>query len=51
MIKENRLIMLSVIALSVGISYKSASAFIHDDLGYHKVCERWVQHWLKEENK
>jgi hypothetical protein len=42
MIKENRQIMLSVIALTVGISYKSAFAIIHDDLGYHKACARWV---------
>jgi len=51
MIKENRQIMLSVVALTMGISYNSAFTIIQDDLGYHKVCARWVHHWLKEEHK
>jgi hypothetical protein len=42
MIKENRQIMLSVTALTVGIYYKSAFAIIHDDLSYHKVGARWA---------
>jgi hypothetical protein len=26
----------------VGISYGSAQAIVHDDLGYHEVCVQWV---------
>jgi hypothetical protein len=40
LIKESKQITVSEIGLTMGISYRSAFALIHDHLGYHKVCAR-----------
>jgi hypothetical protein len=40
LIKENIRTTVSEIALHVGISYGSAFAIVHIDLGYHKICAR-----------
>jgi hypothetical protein len=42
LIKENRQITVSSIALNVAIMYGSAFAIVRDVLGYHKVCTGWV---------
>ena len=41
MIKEDRRIMVSEVAARLDISYGSAYAILHDDLGYRKVCAWW----------
>ena len=33
------------------VSYGSAQAIVHDDLGYHKVCARWVPKQLTSQHK
>ena len=40
LIKEEQRITLSQVAAIADISYRSAQAIVHDDLGYHKVCAR-----------
>jgi transposase len=40
LIREDRRLTLARVADIVGISYGSAQATVHDDLGYHKVCAR-----------
>ena len=42
MIREDRLIVVSEVAAHLDISYGSAYAILHDDLGYREVCARWV---------
>jgi len=42
MIREDRWIMVSEVAAHLDISYGSTYATLHDDLGYGKVCARWV---------
>ena len=42
MIREDRRITVSEVAAYLDISYGSAYAILHDDLGYRKVCTRWV---------
>ena len=42
MIREDRRIMVSEVAAHLDISYGSAYAILHDDLGYRKACARWV---------
>jgi len=42
MIREDRGITVSEVAAHLDISYGSAYAILHDDLGYRKVCARWV---------
>jgi len=42
MIREDRWIMVSEVAAHLDISYGSTYAILHDDLGYRKVCARWV---------
>jgi hypothetical protein len=49
LIKGNRRITIREIALPVGISYGSTFAIDYDDLGYSKVCARWVpRQWMDE---
>jgi hypothetical protein len=43
--------MLARVADIVGISCGSAQAIVHDDLGYHKVCVRWVPKQLTAQHK
>jgi len=42
MVREDRQITVSEMAAHLDISYGSAYAILHDDLGYRKVCARWV---------
>lgn len=42
LIKENRQITLSAVALNVAIMCGSAFDIVRDVLGYHKVCAKWV---------
>ena len=41
-IREDRQITVSEVAAHLDISYGSAYAILHDDLGYRKVCVQWV---------
>jgi hypothetical protein len=40
--KENRRITVNEIALTLSIISGSAFAIVHDDVGYPRVCARWV---------
>jgi hypothetical protein len=51
LIKENRQIAISEIALTVGISYGSAFAIVHSHLSYHKICARRIPQQQMEEHK
>ena len=51
LIKEERGITLSEVAAMVNISHGSAHVIVHDDLGYYKVCARWVPKQLTLEHK
>ena len=42
MIRDDRWITVSEVAAHLDISYGSAYAILHNDLGYRKVCARWV---------
>ena len=42
MIREERRITVSEVAAHLDISYGSAYTILHDDLGYWKVCTRWI---------
>ena len=35
----------------MNIKYGSAQVIVHDDLGYHKVCARWVPKQLTPQRK
>jgi hypothetical protein len=43
--------MLAHVADMMGISYGSAQAMVHDDLGYYKVCAQWVPKQLTAQHK
>lgn len=47
-IKENRRISVAVLSAECGISYGSAWDIVHEQLGYRKVCSRWVPKGLSE---
>jgi len=51
LIKENRWIMVSDIAVTVSIIYGSACVIILNNLSYPKVCARWVPHHLMEDHR
>ena len=51
LIKENRWIMVSDIAVTVGIRYGSACVIILNNLSYHKICARWVPQHLMEDHR
>jgi hypothetical protein len=36
------------IAVELNMSHGSAYSFVHDDLGYRKVCSRWVPSQLSD---
>jgi len=42
MIREDRWITVFEVAAHLDISYGPTYAILHDDLGYRKVCARWV---------
>ena len=39
------------LAYQVGISRERIAYILHDTLGLHKICAKWVPHSLSEENK
>ncbi|XP_029640514.2 uncharacterized protein LOC115215491 [Octopus sinensis] len=49
MVKRRHII--DEVARSLQISHGSANQIIHDELGFHKVCARWVPRELSEEYK
>jgi hypothetical protein len=51
LIGEDRQLILARVMDIVGISYGSAQAIVHDDLGYHKVCVWWVPKQLTAQHK
>jgi hypothetical protein len=51
LIKEKMRTTVSEITLPVGISYGSAFVIVQVDLGYHKICARYVTRQLTEENR
>jgi len=51
MILENRRVTIDELANHFEISYGSAYDIIHNRLGFHKVCARWVPKELTEEQK
>ena len=51
MVRANRRVAIDEVACSVQISHGSAYQIIHDELGLHKVCARWVPRELTAEHK
>ena len=51
LVKENRWIMVSDIAVILGIQYGSECVIIFNNLSYHKVCARWVPQHLMEDHR
>ncbi|XP_052822777.1 uncharacterized protein LOC128247386 [Octopus bimaculoides] len=50
-IMVNRRIIIDEVARSLQIRHGSAYQIIHDELGFHKVCARWVPRELTVEHK
>ena len=50
-ILANRCVKIKEIASELNIAYGSASVLIHDQLGYRKVCARWVLRVLSDTHK
>jgi len=51
MVRANRRVAIDEVACSLQISHGSAYQIIHDELGFHKVCARWVPRELTAEHK
>ncbi|XP_029641889.1 uncharacterized protein LOC115216564 [Octopus sinensis] len=51
MVMVNRRVIIVKVALTLQISHDSAYQNIHEDLGFHKVCERCVPRELTAEHK
>ena len=51
MVLANRRVAIDEIACSLQISHDFAYQIIHDELGFHKVCARWVPRELTAEHK
>jgi hypothetical protein len=51
LVQEDRSITVIDVANKMNISCGSAYSNIHKDLGYHKICARWVPKQLKDEHK
>jgi histone-lysine N-methyltransferase SETMAR len=51
LLEGDRRLTVADIAGEVGISYGSTFAIITDELGFRKVCARWVPHLLTSEKK
>lgn len=49
MVQANRRVAIDEVACSLQISHGSAYQMIHDELGFHKVCARWVPRELTAE--
>ena len=51
MVRANRRVAIDKVACSLQISYGSAYQIIHEELGFHKVCARWVPGELTAHHK
>jgi len=51
MVLANRRVAIYEVACSLQISHGSAYQIIHDELGFHKLCARWVPRELTTEHK
>jgi len=51
MVLANRRVAIDEVACSLLISHVSAYQIIHDELGFHKLCARWVPRELTAEHK
>ncbi|XP_052823631.1 uncharacterized protein LOC128247664 [Octopus bimaculoides] len=46
MVMVNRRVIIDEVARSLQISHGSAYQIIHDELGFHKICARWMSRKL-----
>jgi len=51
MVQANLWVTIDEVACSLRISHGSAYQIMHDELGFHKVCARWVPRQLTAEHK
>jgi len=51
MVLANRRVAIDEVVCSLQISHGSAYQIIHDELGFHKLCARWVPRELTAEHK
>ena len=51
MIKEDRRLKIRTISTALGISKSRVYEIVHDKLGYHKICARWVPKQLTDAHK
>ena len=50
-IRDHRRLTIDEIAVEFNMSHGSAYSIVHDDLGYRKVCSRWVPRQLSDNHK
>jgi hypothetical protein len=50
-IHDYRRVTIDKIAVEFNMSHDSAFSIVHDDLGYRKVCSRWVPRQLSDDHK
>jgi hypothetical protein len=50
-IRDYRRVTIDEIAVKLNMSHGYAYNIIHDDLGYRKVCSRWVPRQLSDDHK
>ena len=50
-IRDSRRVTVDEIAAEFNTSHGSAYNFVHNDLGYRKVCSRWVPRQLSDDHK
>jgi transposase len=50
-IRDYRRVTIDEIALAFNMSHSSAFITVHNDLGYRKVCSRWVPRQLSHDHK
>ena len=49
-IRDYRRVTIDEIAVEFNMSHGSAYNIVHDDLGYRKVCSRWVPRQLSDDH-
>ena len=50
-IRDYRRVTVDEIAVEFNMSHGSAYNIVHDDLGYRKVCSRWVRRQLSDHKR
>jgi len=50
-IRDYRRVTIDEIAVELNMSHGSAYSIVHDDLGYRRVCSRWVPRQLSDDHK